>query len=182
MMELRSMMERGASAAFGLRGAAVTNVLMPVLESGGAESVGLYWAVPRDRRDIRCPGGRLKARQKDWLLLDGVYDRRTTAALFEWIVARREMPFFAVLWTMQTHYPYFAAEDRPFAPGAPRINRYMLGLHESDQAVGDLLKRLDAAGVLDSTLWWSSATTAWDSASTGIPSTRPCTKRTFTFR
>jgi arylsulfatase A-like enzyme len=105
-----------------------------------------------DQRDIPCPGGRLKARQKDWPLLDGVYDRCTTAALFEWIVARREMPFFAVLWTMQTHYPYFAAEERPFAPGRPRVNRYMSGLYESDQALGDLLERLDAAGVLDSTL------------------------------
>jgi lipoteichoic acid synthase len=104
-----------------------------------------------DHRRIPCAGGKLKASQKGWPHLDGVYDRCTAAALLDWIGKTRSAPFFAVLWTMQTHYPYFAAEERAFAP-ARRINRYMSGLYESDQAIGELLRSLAASGVLDSTL------------------------------
>ena len=105
-----------------------------------------------DHRDIPCGGAKLKASQKGWPNLDGVYDRCTTAALLDWVGKTRPTPFFAVLWTMQTHYPYFAAEERGFAPGHRRLERYMSGLYESDQALGELLRGLETSGVLDSTL------------------------------
>ena len=105
-----------------------------------------------DHRLIPCGGVRLKGSQKGWPNLDGVYDDCTTAALLDWIGAGHSSPFFAVLWTIQTHYPYFAREDRGFAPGRRRLERYMSGLYESDQALGQLLRGLDARGLLDSTL------------------------------
>jgi len=105
-----------------------------------------------DHRDIPCGGAKLKASQKGWPNLDGVYDRCTSAALLDWVGKTRPTPFFAVLWTMQTHYPYFAAEERGFAPGRRRLERYMSGLYESDQALGELLRGLETSGVLDSTL------------------------------
>jgi arylsulfatase A-like enzyme len=104
-----------------------------------------------DHRGISCPGGTLHARQKDWPLLDGVYDHCTAAALLDWI-RQSDAPFFAVLWTMQTHYPYFAATEGAFAPGRARLNRYFSGLVETDRAVGKLLRDLDDRGLLDSTL------------------------------
>lgn len=105
-----------------------------------------------DHRRIPCGGVRLKGSQKGWPNLDGVYDDCTTAALLDWIGTAHSAPFFAVLWTIQTHYPYFAREDRGFAPGRRRLERYMSGLYESDQALGQLLRGLDARGMLDSTL------------------------------
>jgi arylsulfatase A-like enzyme len=105
-----------------------------------------------DHRQIPCAGARLTGSVKGWPFLDGVYDRCTTAALLDWIGKARRNPFFAVLWTMQTHHPYFAAAERPIVPGGRRLNRYMSGLYESDQALGELLRGLETSGVLDSTL------------------------------
>lgn len=86
--------------------------------------------------------------------------------LMRWIRADRERPFFAVLWTVQTHYPYFSSRDparqeipTELAPSRQRseylntrYNRYRRALRETDAALGGLFRGLEQGGLMDSTL------------------------------
>jgi hypothetical protein len=83
-----------------------------------------------------------------------------------WIDRDSPRPFFAVLWTAQTHFPYFApstpregegaptrvADQRPPASLGVRFGRYLRALHETDRALGKLLRQLQERGLLNSTL------------------------------
>jgi lipoteichoic acid synthase len=94
------------------------------------------------------------------------YDDCMMGKLADWIGRDSLRPFLAVLWTYQTHFPYLAADvagDRASPPAAVaggrppdsmavRFARYLRALHATDQALGKLLRRLDARGLLDSTL------------------------------
>jgi arylsulfatase A-like enzyme len=78
----------------------------------------------------------------------------------QWIEERPFQPFFAVLWTFQSHYPYFAETPRarrldPAVP-AKRVReekqRYLDALAEADVLIDALLRRLEHAGRLEQTL------------------------------
>jgi phosphoglycerol transferase MdoB-like AlkP superfamily enzyme len=107
----------------------------------------------RDYRSIPCSGDVLVASSEYWPLSDGTRDRCAVAALLEWVKPAAPAPFFALFWTMQTHYPYFAVDSElRVAPENPDLNRYLSALKESDRALGDLLDGLDRQGLLDATL------------------------------
>lgn len=86
--------------------------------------------------------------------------------LMRWIRADATRPFFAVLWTVQTHYPYFSSRDparqeipTKLAPSRQqsgylntRYNRYRRALRETDAALGRLFRVLEQGGLMDSTL------------------------------
>jgi lipoteichoic acid synthase len=74
-------------------------------------------------------------------------------ALLDWAGTSGLQPFAAVLWTMQTHMPYFTSgPEGHYAEAGSELNRYLSALHEGDRAVGDLLRGLDRRGLLESTL------------------------------
>jgi len=86
--------------------------------------------------------------------------------LMRWIRADAKRPFFAVLWTVQTHYPYFSSRDparqeipTELAPSQQqseylntRYNRYRRALRETDAALGGLFRELEQGALMDSTL------------------------------
>jgi lipoteichoic acid synthase len=62
-------------------------------------------------------------------------------------------PFFATLWTVQTHYPYFySGEEKDYHVNNPDLNRYLNALHHSDQSLGKLMNELRKRGLEESTL------------------------------
>jgi len=85
--------------------------------------------------------------------LDGTDDLCTAQALARWLPDRSGTPFFAVIWTMMTHFPYFAAApERNFGVTDRAFNRYLNGLARGDEALGFLRKTLEDRGLSGSTL------------------------------
>jgi arylsulfatase A-like enzyme len=86
--------------------------------------------------------------------------------LVKWIERDTLHPFFAVVWTVQTHFPYLSSRvpaKQVIAPAtAPsrntteylntRYTRYLRSLHETDQALGSLFRQLAERRLLASTL------------------------------
>jgi lipoteichoic acid synthase len=80
--------------------------------------------------------------------LQGIDDRCTADAVYDWISAA-DIPFLAVLWSNQTHAPYYTRRSQP---GESDLDRYKAALAETDHAVGELLRRLQMRGILEQTL------------------------------
>ncbi len=88
-----------------------------------------------------------------WVNLDGIDDVCTADAFVDWIAADPERPFFGVLWTTMTHYPYFAPQDEvDFATDDDELYRYLNALRHGDRALGRVLAGLERLGVADDTL------------------------------
>ncbi|WP_159452003.1 LTA synthase family protein, partial [Hymenobacter roseosalivarius] len=85
---------------------------------------------------------------------EGKDERCMVTAFSEWALdARQDAPFFAMLWTIQTHWPYFVfGPEKDFNVKDPALNRYLNALHQSDAALGNLLANLKRKGLYESTL------------------------------
>lgn len=90
---------------------------------------------------------------------DGSDDQCTVTSLLDWVDEAPDQPFFGVVWTMMTHYPYFqpseAVEyDLPVRSewDEEHLNRYLNALRHGDAALGTLLAGLSDRGLTDSTL------------------------------
>jgi arylsulfatase A-like enzyme len=115
----------------------------------------------RDYRGRRCEAPLIADRSE--FLSQGTLDRCTFDEMKRWIAAEPDRPFFAMLWTFQSHFDYFpgtteplpALEQGEFA-GDPRRagnkRRYLAALREADEQVGLLVDFLRAEGLADSTL------------------------------
>ncbi|MGH7804922.1 MAG: sulfatase-like hydrolase/transferase, partial [Candidatus Binatia bacterium] len=101
--------------------------------------------VIREHRDLRC--GPL-------LTYWGGEDRCAMDGLLGWLEEDSEQPFFAMVWTVQTHHPY---EPTPGAPlldffhgaspaDAYDLDRYLNVLHDTDRQLGRLFAALRASG------------------------------------
>src|SRR5205814_1117786 len=78
-------------------------------------------------------------------------------SLNQWIgdssLAQNGQPFFAVMWTAMTHFPYFVAGDElAYGTQDKYFNRYLNALRRGDEALGNLLHALEQKNLLDSTL------------------------------
>jgi lipoteichoic acid synthase len=73
-------------------------------------------------------------------------------AVMDWINEKPDAPFFAIIWTGMTHYPYYTGDDVQTYVEDDDLNKYLNALRTGDQALGDLTKALEAAGHLDDTL------------------------------
>jgi arylsulfatase A-like enzyme len=114
---------------------------------------GRGFDVVADHRDVPCRHEVFLASTHEWPFADGMQDGCVADALLRWIESDDRRPFAAILWTMQTHYPYFVSgPEGDFAPAGSPLNRYLTALHEGDRAFGDLMRGLDRRGLLDSTL------------------------------
>lgn len=62
-------------------------------------------------------------------------------------------PFFGMLWTIQTHWPYFVfGKEKDFGVENREFNRYLNSLYQSDAALGRLLDNLNVNELDESTL------------------------------
>ena len=107
--------------------------------------------------DLGCAKQTLKG--KDWTF-DGYNDECSFNAFSDWVSNNGENPFFAMLWTNETHYPYVVvadedqyvekSEQRPWL--TDNLNRYLNALHHSDVILGKLLDTLKNRDLFESTL------------------------------
>lgn len=105
-------------------------------------------------RDIRCIGPELLDHNQPWeTYLDGVDDTCTMDALRQWVGEPSPRPFFAMLWTINTHLPYFPPKPE-VAFGVPNqsLNRYLNALRHDDAVIGTLLHFLEENRLAESTL------------------------------
>jgi lipoteichoic acid synthase len=106
-----------------------------------------------DHRSIPCDQPVFLASDAVWPFADGIRDECNVRALLKWTEAAPGQPFAAILWTMQTHNPYFISGARSGdAAAGSLLSRYLTALHEGDRALGELLRGLDRQGLLDNTL------------------------------
>ena len=105
-----------------------------------------------DVRSIACAAPRYV---NEWLQQESVDDSCAADAMVRWIEADSKVPFFAMLWTGNTHWPYFTPQEpapETFASEHPPKSRYLRALRSSDEMVGGLLDYLAKRGLFDSTL------------------------------
>lgn len=111
----------------------------------------------RDYRDRKCGDGVLHDRYGSL----GNSDRCTFADMLAWIEQQHDKRFFAMLWTFQSHYPYFAGARRQPKVDSASIpthraradkQRYLAALSEADDLIGGLLRHLQRTGRADETL------------------------------
>jgi len=99
--------------------------------------------------------------------VDGVYrfssvtsDRCTAAAMIEWIARAQNEPFFALMWTDQTHYPYRNSSTAELTMEADYVagaddkekSRYLDGIREADAIIGEFVEFLKQRDLFRSTL------------------------------
>ncbi|WP_409190039.1 sulfatase [Bradyrhizobium sp. RDM4] len=115
--------------------------------------VGRGFDVLSDMNTISCDAPAFSGSTAAWPNLDSVDDRCTTAALDDWIGDGRGGPFFGMLWTGNTHWPYFSrGEQLEFSNTTPNLNRYLNALHSTDAAIGKLFEHLREHGLSGDTL------------------------------
>lgn len=84
--------------------------------------------------------------------LNGLDDECSGDALLSWIKREKSKPFFAVIWTYQTHYPYYVTGEEKNYSGDPVFNRYLNAVNHSDYVLGEIITGLEQAGLFESTL------------------------------
>jgi glucan phosphoethanolaminetransferase (alkaline phosphatase superfamily) len=124
---------------------------------GDPEWDNMYWTAQDAGMDeVFGPkelGGRMASSwgTEDGILVDG---------LVRWIDKDRGRPFYALMWTDQTHHPYTLAHDtKPVdfldeskAPNGQLLERYLNALHQADTHLGRLFQALRERGLADDTL------------------------------
>ncbi|TAF54125.1 MAG: DUF229 domain-containing protein [Sphingobacteriia bacterium] len=101
--------------------------------------------------------------------LGGISDADLVKAYLHWMdQGPAQQPSFSLLWTFQTHYPYYTNGRPPqgvektgpvnektvtkFGTGNPSLDKYLTALSESDAALQTLVKGLVAKGLWEKTL------------------------------
>ncbi|WMJ75547.1 sulfatase-like hydrolase/transferase [Cytophagaceae bacterium ABcell3] len=107
-----------------------------------------------DYKTIPCERDTFIGSTEEWKHLDGVDEECMGAAFIKWMDQRKDDgPFFATLWTMQTHYPYFVSgEEKDYQVGDPVFNRYLNALNHSDDVLGKIISDLEKRELMESTL------------------------------
>jgi lipoteichoic acid synthase len=106
-----------------------------------------------DSNDSICTNGKFKVNGNDWEYMDGRDDACTASQLLQWIDTDTTKPFFAMMWTYQTHYPYFfRGTEKKYNYKDLFFNRYLNALHYTDSVVGKIKDHLEKTGRMGSTL------------------------------
>ncbi|MBE2216037.1 MAG: LTA synthase family protein [Opitutaceae bacterium] len=88
-----------------------------------------------------------------WSDFVGTDDESTVDSLIAWADSCGDKPFFGVMWTAQSHFPYYPPDNaRQISDKSPEFNRYLNAISEGDRALGRLMAWLDASGRADDTL------------------------------
>ncbi len=109
--------------------------------------------VLKDFRDNECGSGVLSDKRYSESGLDGIDDSCLSVRFFNWLGRDSSRPFFSMMWSFQTHYPYFkTGQERDFGTGDAKLEKYLNGLHRADEALQALVAGLEARGILNQTL------------------------------
>lgn len=84
--------------------------------------------------------------------VDGLDDECLIDNYFKWTDTPKLKKKFSMLWTNQTHYPYYANSDSLYAKDNDNLNRYLNALHHTDKVFGELMTELEKRNKLKSTL------------------------------
>jgi len=104
-----------------------------------------------DYRNITCDKGSINSAADG--VGNGTNDLCMVDAFNHWISEEPGKPFFSILWTLQTHWPYFAfGKEKSYVKNNAELNKYLNALHEDDEALGNLLDNLKKNGLTESTL------------------------------
>jgi lipoteichoic acid synthase len=119
----------------------------------------------QDYRGQKCATPTFKLSSEQWKNMDYNSDLCTAQSIIDWMNRDEGNPFFAMMFTAMTHYPYIT--DSPmFSKMAPsshdnglvhysddeKFNAYLNALKVGDTALGEILESLKESGKLDSTL------------------------------
>jgi len=109
----------------------------------------------RDYRSPGCSRRSFAGSLPGWPFLDGKDDLCLADSFRSWLdePGSTGRPFFTVMWTYQTHMPYFVSGGaKDFKVPDPAYNRYLNAIRRGDQALGAILDLLEKRGILDETL------------------------------
>lgn len=106
-----------------------------------------------DKRSLACDRESFVADPKDPWFLNGLDDHCLVDALAAWIDEDPQRPFLGILWTYQTHYPYFVSGP-PVAAGTgdATLDRYLGAIRHADAMIGRIVEGLEQRGLSDDTL------------------------------
>ena len=119
----------------------------------------------QDYRGQKCGTPTFKLSSEQWKNMDYNSDLCTAQSIIDWMNKDAGKPFFGIMFTAMTHYPYIT--DSPMfskmAPSADgntlvhysddqKFNAYLNALKVGDTALGEILESLKQSGKLDSTL------------------------------
>jgi len=116
------------------------------------------FGVVRSKSERRCAGDAV-FRGSDRAFAND--DRCTFADLTRWLDESPDSSHFAMLWTFQSHYPYFTGDDRHLAsekslPVSKRsregFRKYLGALREADALIGSLIEHLERSGRFQDTI------------------------------
>jgi lipoteichoic acid synthase len=89
----------------------------------------------------------------EWEFMNGKDDDCTREEMMSWIKTEKNKPFFAMMWTYQTHYPYFFnGKQKDYKTGDSSLNKYLNALNHSDAVFGQMMAQLKKEKLLESTL------------------------------
>jgi lipoteichoic acid synthase len=115
--------------------------------------------VVQDNKIRTCDKKTYTGISKDAAPFEGSDDECTADSFMEWVKAAPEQPFFAILWTNMTHFPYYVVGketdfgvDMKSAWEVEFFNRYLNALRHTDQALGKILQMLEDKGLSNSTI------------------------------
>ena len=100
-----------------------------------------------------CRDRQFIVKGKRWENPDGSDDHCMVDAFSEWVGTDDQKPFFATIWSVQTHYPYFySGKEKDYKVESADFNRYLNALRHTDEAFGRLMAILRKRGLEESTL------------------------------
>lgn len=102
----------------------------------------------QDQQNLACQE-RFSITQSE---LDGVNDSCLVTNYFQWLDTKKSTKNLGILWTNQTHYPYYTTTDTLISPGNNDLNRYLNALTHTDRVFDALMRGLEERKQLDSTL------------------------------
>ncbi|WP_460623668.1 LTA synthase family protein [Hymenobacter tenuis] len=110
--------------------------------------------VLNDFQTIACTKPVLKVDENEEDYLSSADESCLLKACTTWLPADASgAPFFATIWTSQTHYPYFPQGTQvDYGVKERYLNQYLNALHYSDSQLGLLLDELKRRGLSESTL------------------------------
>ncbi|MES2139608.1 MAG: sulfatase-like hydrolase/transferase [Bacteroidota bacterium] len=106
----------------------------------------------KDCRNLNCTQ-KFGMNEKEFDPLDGTNDECTGQELMKWVKNEPDKPFFTMMWTYQTHYPYyFLGSEKQFDTSDPILNRYLNAVKHSDLVLGRIIEELKTNNLFESTL------------------------------
>jgi arylsulfatase A-like enzyme len=122
-------------------------------QNAGGFLKGRDFDVVEDFHNSSCNKEVFKDKRYSKHNLDGVDDSCLSVRLFNWLGTDTAKPFFAMMWTFQTHYPYFiSGQPKEYNTGNPSLDKYLNALHRADETIKQIVEGLSQRGLLESTL------------------------------